>query len=172
MEKSIAHKGDMNAAGNQMFPDGLVPWNGESPPDIKKGDRHWTGRLRSCGYCGSMHPADVAAAIRAGATGSWADMKYGWPHKAYFDGIPNPHAGTPEIRVSATYQKERDWVKDGELWRAPSQPASDTTSGKFYTVHLMDATIDDREVIEGHLGLHFEFLDDGKVSWKRVIRNE
>jgi hypothetical protein len=32
----------------------------------------------------------------------------------------------------------------------------------------MDATPEDRDVIEKHLGLHFEFRNDGKVSWQRV----
>jgi hypothetical protein len=169
MEYSIAHRDGMNLVGQDMFPNGRVPWRDSEPPDLGN-ENHTTGRLRSCAYCGSMHPADVAAAIRAGARGEWADMKYGWPHKAYFTGIPNPHAGMLEARAFANYQPEgkTDWVKVGKFWREPGTPAEATTYGKFYSVHLMDATAEDRAVIESHLGLAFHFIDDGKVSWRPV----
>ena len=172
MEYSIAHRDGMNLVGEGLWPDGRVPWDDAAPPEVASGDeRRMTGRLRNCGYCGSMHPADVAAAIKAGAKGEWADTKYGWPHKSYFDGIPNPHAGLLESRASANFKSEEhlDWTPTGDgHWREPGKPAPATTYGKFYTVHLMDAAPEDRVVIEKHLGLHFEFTDDGKVSWQRV----
>jgi hypothetical protein len=172
MEYSIAHRDGMNLVGAGMWPDGRVPWEDATPPDIESGDnRRTTGRLRSCGYCGSMHPADVAAAIEAGAKGEWADMKYGWPHKSYWEGIPNPHAGMLEVRSSANFKPDDhpDWIQvDEHHWREPGTPAAATTWGKFYTVHLMDASPEDRQVIEKHLGLTFVFTDDGKVSWRRV----
>lgn len=164
----------------RFHPDGNVPWSEATAPDIQAG--RTTGRLRSCQYCGSMHPADVAAAIRAGAMGHWADFKYGWPHKAYFDGIPNPHAGMLESRHSHSSPPQAQidagkWIKvptgrfsetTGEptfSWHKPGQPAAATTDGKFYTVHLQDATPEDREIIERHLGLRFTF--DGKgVGWE------
>ena len=81
-EKSIAHRAGMNQYGESKYPDNLVPWRSETPPVWPAADaNHATGRLRSCWYCGSMHPADVAAAIKAGAQAHWADHKYGWPHK-------------------------------------------------------------------------------------------
>lgn len=47
------------------------------------------GLTRFCSYCGSVHPADLAAAIQtAGATLSPSDQKYGWPHKFYVEGAP------------------------------------------------------------------------------------
>jgi hypothetical protein len=142
-----------------------------------------TGRLRSCGYCGSMHPEDVAAAIRAGASGHWADRKYGWPHKAYFDRVPNPHAGLLEVRSSSSHpqrgfdrkvseprydQRTGERVADYVTYTEQPKPASPTTDGKFYSVHLQDATPEDLALIEQHLGLHFEFLPDGGVKWKAV----
>ena len=66
-------------------------WRSAVAPNLETGQT--TGRLRACEYCGSMHPADVAEAIRRGAAGSFADFKYGWPHKAYFERVPNPHPG-------------------------------------------------------------------------------
>lgn len=165
-EFSIAHKFGMNNIGQSHWPDGRVEWRDAQPPESTGCSR--TGRLRSCGYCGSMHPTDVANAIKSGATGSWADRKYGWPHKAYFEGIPNPHAGLPEVRASANFKPEGhpDWIQDGDHWHEPPRPAAEKTHGKFYSVHLQDATPEEREIIEKHLGLHFEFLDDGRVSWK------
>lgn len=160
----------MNHIGTRLYADGLVPWREAKPPEKTGHSR--TGQLRGCGYCGSMHPADVAAAIRAGATGSWADRKYGWPHKAYFEGVPNPHAGLLEVRGSANFKPEGydDWIQDGEHWHEPPRPAPERTHGKFYSIHLLDATPEDREIIEAHLGLHFDFKEDGSVSWARVLK--
>ena len=186
-ELSKAHLVDMNLYGQQMFPDGLVPWNDARPPSLTGGpDEVITGQLRSCSYCGSMHPADVATAIRAGARGEWADRKYGWPHKAYFHDIPNPHVGLLESRSTSSNppQSEIDagkWrhvqsgynSRTGEptyTWHEVGKPASLTTHGKFYTVHLMDATPEDRNVIEQNLGIAFNFMDDGRVAWKGISR--
>ena len=51
-------------------------------------------------------------------------------------------------------------------WAERGKPADVTTWGKFYTVHLKDATPDDRTTIEAAMGLKFEFLDGGRVSWQ------
>lgn len=172
-EKSIAHIGNMNSIGKGKWPDGLVPWRDPVAPDMKTANTT-TGRLRGCDYCGSMHPADVAAAIRAGAQFHWADFKYGWPHKAYGRNIPNPHAGLPESRMSTSRPPEGE---EDRFVRLPAgyynqatgepeytycekpKPAPDTTHGKFYSVHLKDATKEDRETIERHLGARFVFDD-------------
>lgn len=125
-----------------------------------------------------MHPEELAAAIKAGATVEWADRKYGWPHKVYVSGVPNPHAGMAEAlsicnfeqpgydRIASPRYNERtgervadhvDWVK--------KSVAGPTTHGKFYSVHLQDATPEDREVIERAMGLRFTFHDLGGVHW-------
>lgn len=178
-ETTRVHEHDY--ACKTYHPDGNVPWREATPPDMTAG--RTTGHMRSCQFCGSMHPADVAAAIRAGAKGSFADMKYGWPHKAYFHEVPYPFKGLPESRHSASQppQAEIDagkWVRvpDGFSrstgapefrWAATPVPAAATTTGKFYTLHLQDASPEDRDTIERHLGLRFEF--DGKgVGWKSV----
>lgn len=177
-EYTSVHANDHQAC--TFHPSGVVPWREATPPDIQAG--RTTGHLKTCSYCGSMHPADLAAAIRAGATGSFADWKYGWPHKAYFDGIPNPHAGMLESRCSKSHptQQEIDsgafiQVPDGfdprtgkpvSRWVEAGKPAPATTSWKFYTVHLQDATPEDRDTIERALGLRFKF--DGRgVSWEQ-----
>lgn len=167
-EYSNAHNKGMNRIGTAMFHDGLVPWEESTPPDIEKGEEYWTGRIRACAYCGSMHPADIANAIRAGAQGEWADRKYGWPHKAYFTNIPNPFAGMLEIRGSANFLCD-GWCDMGNGHsHAPAEPAEEKMTGKFYSVHLLDACLEDRDIIEKHLGLHFVFRDDGGVSWSAI----
>lgn len=184
-EKSKAHLNEMNHCGDQMWPDGLIDWHPQRPPDLSKNaSRYNTGRLRACGYCGSMHPADVAQAIRAGALGKWADRKYGWPHKVYFEDIPNPFEGMKEVRSSCS--GGNGYRPDGEGWELRKEPrynertgervadyetwiqvstAGPTIWGKFYSIHLMDASPEDRETIEKHVGLHFEFTDDGRIRW-------
>lgn len=167
-EMSIAHKFDMNSLGNDMFPNGLVPWRDAMPPDpLNNLDRRSIGSLRSCHYCGSMHPSDIAAAIKAGYHGEWADWKYGWPHKSYWL-IPNPFEGQIECTTRQGFPPKLDapgnWQKVGEAWFRLS-PAPKITQGKFYTVHLQDATPEERQLIEQELGIHFEFLADGRLKW-------
>lgn len=161
-------------------------WRDAQPPlwpPAQDGSHRKTGRLRSCEYCGSMHPADVAEFIRKGASGSWADFKYGWPHKAYFDNIPNPFVGLIESRCSRSNPPKEEieaglWIKLKETqWNTTyyhelGSPAPQHTYGKFYSIHLLDASIEDKAVIEQHLGLEFTFGDGNKtVSWKRITRS-
>jgi hypothetical protein len=177
----------MNHIGLHLYPDKLVPWNEAIPPDMANA-RTTVGRLRNCGYCGSMHPSDVAAAIKEGAKGHFADQKYGWPHKAYFDDVPNPFAGMLESR-SSTSRPTPDELEAGkyitipgdfvvvdqqtghserkmEYYGAPT-PAGNKTYGKFYSVHLQDATPEERDIIEHHLGLRFLF-EDGGIRWTLI----
>jgi len=172
---SVAHKDNVNPFG---VTDGLVPWRPERKPELKVG--FTTGRLRGCGYCGSAHPADIAAAIRAGAIGRLADFKYGWPHKAYFDGVPNPHAGALEYKFSTNRPGNEFPIKvqdgfderTGEpkyVYYGEGEPSPSTTHAKFYTVHLQDASPGDRELIEQRLGLNFRF-ENGLVYWKTLDR--
>ncbi|MCY0854359.1 hypothetical protein [Cupriavidus sp. D39] len=51
-------------------------------------------------------------------------------------------------------------------WHEAGKPAAPTTYGKFYMVHLQDATPEDRATIEKHLGIAFEFTPEGSVSWR------
>lgn len=173
-DTSIAHR--LDASARTFHPDGNVPWRPETPPDIDAG--RYFGCLRSCEFCGSMHPVDLAAAIRACATIEWADFKYGFPHKVYVHGVPNPHAGMMEIRSSANFeqpgyerlatprydQRTGERVEDYVEWVKKEQ-AGAKTWGKFYVVHLQDATVEDRVVIERAMGLKFDFTKPGFLSW-------
>lgn len=180
---STAHKGAIHFQFADKYPGDVTGWrDAEAPVWPADDERRTTGRLRACDYCGSMHPADVAAAIVAGATGEFADWKYGWPHKTYFDGIPNPHVGMIESRAGNSHppQAEIDagkWIRvrigfnstTGEpmySYRDAGKPAAPTTHGKFYSIHLQDATAEERDIIQQHLGLVFTF-EDGRVRWRK-----
>jgi hypothetical protein len=182
------HAGDHLA---QRFQEGgCYPWSAPRSPEeddclsgMRSAREWWT-----CGYCGSMHPQELAAAIRLGATVSWADFKYGWPHKVYVAGAPNRYAGHGEIRSGVSYcgsppQAEIDagkWERyhngfdstTGERtysYRTPlpaPTPAREHAHGKFYTLHLQDASTEDRAVIEAAMGLRFHF-DGDTVRWER-----
>lgn len=77
MTTSCAHKGDWMLQspfklGLEYGDDGTVPF------EAREGKQH-------CAFCGSLHPTEVVALLKAGAAIHFADWKYGWPHKAYLD---------------------------------------------------------------------------------------
>lgn len=126
---------------------------------------------RTCGYCGSLHPEDFATAdVARGGRVERADMKYGWPHKVYID-VANPEPDRVYCVGSSTEadgDRYRAWkdLTDGEreavrssgsLYppeRDPEQPddfgrvrgfyfgARPSLHAKFYTVHLLEPTLD------------------------------
>jgi hypothetical protein len=105
-----------------------------------------------------MSPANLAAAIQAGARMELADMKYGWPHKWYISGAPNPFAGMMEIR---SYKSD----VDGKQLSGPEEAAKATTDhGKFYTIHLNDATDEEKNIIARGMGYWITFTDDGNIE--------
>lgn len=165
-----------------------------SPPRAPEDDKSWGGMRTArewwtCGYCGSMHPQELAAAIRLGATVSWADWKYGWPHKVYVDKAPNRYVGHGEIRSGVTFCGRPDQAEiDAGKWEryqsgfdsntgqpaysyrtplpAPT-PASEHAWGKFYTLHLQEASAEDRAAIESAMRLQFHF-DGDSVRWEPI----
>lgn len=228
---SVAHKGEMNHFGAEKWPDGLVPWRPATPPNLQapypESQYCTTGRLRSCGYCGSMHPSDLVAALKAGARVHWADQKYGWPHKIYVEDIPNPHVGMLESRMGCSHATafcpakgapcehgeqsayrppadccmttrphdvatgtssgrpvvlkqngfDQSTGKPTYTWRDPGEPAKATTDGKFYSRHLLDATPEEREVIERAMRRSFLWHEgklwygpytEGGLTWEKV----
>lgn len=171
--------------------DGSYAWSNPLSPEedtcrsgMRTAREWWT-----CGYCGSMHPQDLAAAIRLGATVSWADFKYGWPHKVYVDRAPNRYVGHGEIRSGVTYcsRPPQSEIEAGKWERyqtgfdsqtgeptysyrtplPPATPAGEHAHGKFYTLHLQDASPEDRAVIETAMGMRFHF-DGDRVRWERI----
>ena len=121
---------------------------------------------------------------------SWADRKYGWPHKFYAKGIANRHPETLRIITALSAgQEDRMERETGYQWYAIADiPAGTDVSGwrledggythvglgsdkthfvKFYTMHLADPAIsaEAKDAIERASGLRFRF-EDGRVSWE------
>lgn len=106
---------------------------GDEPPvQTHCGQRHWEPfePYRSCSYCGSIHPEDLLAAIKAGATLGGSDWKYGWPHKFYVEHIPNPYPDLPIVTRHTTA---------GGVWTCGEpHPAGPFVRAKWYNKHLHD----------------------------------
>ena len=54
-------------------------WGGWGWAEPSRGEH-----FRRCNFCGSLHPEDFAVEPQV-ARVSWADRKYGYPHKVYVD---------------------------------------------------------------------------------------
>ncbi len=152
----------------------------------RDGDDRSGQHFRTCSFCGSIHPADLAAEAVWEAV--WADRKYGWPHKFYAD-LPNrdpdrlftlaatsgerrPHSGWTAVadlsdEQLAAISRDR-WPMESTTWllfgRRPVLHA------KFYVAHLADPAVAGvRADIERRCGLSFDFAvgADGvrQVSW-------
>jgi hypothetical protein len=134
----------------------FLVWREARRASEDKDNKLKTNRITSCGYCGSCRPDELAKALQNGAHLSSADRKYGWPHKFYVEKMPNPFPGEPEIR---TYGPGPNDI-------GPAEPAGPYIFAKFYTEHLMDASPEDRDVIEKAMGMRFEFGEDSSVKWK------
>lgn len=191
--------------------------------------------FRSCSFCGSINPEDLAAVpagsgcgyplcpaprgelaqihfpppgedgrereyaeglphryVDTGWRASWADQKYGWPHKFYVEGLqsrdpsmlhcvgssnsPDHPGGGNWIRAEDLTRQQKKIIKaDGmhsssrgdrfEGWYLLEPRA--TLHAKFYSIHLADPAISDevKEKITQVCGLRFRFLPDGRVSW-------
>ena len=122
---------------------------------------------------------------------SWADRKYGWPHKFYVD-IPNrsPDAlfviGSQYGPSQAPRPDGLEWVAWADLSRAQRKIAKRdgcdrdphpnyvgfgthaSHHAKFYTKHLADPAIsqDVKDTIQRVSGLRFTFTDDGRIGWE------
>lgn len=139
---------------------------------------HWLPPLRGehfrrCSYCGSIHPADLAAdadsikpiAILTEHAGreiyvDWSDRKYGWPHKFYVH-VPNKDPEALFVTGSSSHPGPgfRAWdeltKEEKAVVRRDGDHRKDTETwfyqigtrghhfGKFYSVHLNDSSVDD-----------------------------
>jgi hypothetical protein len=221
-------------------------WGGWEWREPRRGDH-----FRTCSYCGSINPEDLAAEIGpqgrcagCGATGweahfrntidlavrhgidggllaledlsdderrryevpehpydpgtpyaSWADRKYGWPHKFYvenlrprdpsllhcfshFSGTEKP-AGSLEYVAAADLTREQKKILESDGMGPRDEGYSgwyafrprDHLFAKFYTAHLADPRVpaEAREKIETASGVRFHFTGDGRVSWHGTL---
>lgn len=97
--------------------------------------------FRTCSYCGSIHLEDLYnLMLKHPIKLDVADWKYGWPHKAYVEGIPSSLRGQKVCRSS------RSTWEDGQQKYEPVfsiEPENATAWAKAYFVHLTDEGFDD-----------------------------
>jgi len=90
----------------------------------------YSDTFRTCSWCGSIHPEDLYNAMKAGvARLGGSDWKYGWPHKFYVYGIPNPKAGQT-VEIGSSYENR---VNTPIMGAAPQ-----FLHAKWYNEHLTD----------------------------------
>jgi hypothetical protein len=89
------------------------------------------GAVRSCSYCGSMHPDDFFDAIERGCEIGPTDKNY----KVYVD-YPDPRAGEQRIVSAITFEpreEERDrWIPVSEKECADLERDGWSVEGKLY----------------------------------------
>lgn len=135
-------------------------------PRGRRDDSPYAETFMTCGYCGSISPEDLYhAATLLPIRFDPADQKYGYLHKFYIEGIPNPIAGQLAIGYTRSYLGD-DGVRQEERHDAP---APTFVHAKFYTRHLDELEDPARTAM---LALFTERTDwdwgyDGKV-WYRV----
>lgn len=199
-------------------------WGGWEWRAPRRGDH-----FRTCSYCGSIHPEDLAAEIipqgkclGCGAESlaahyrmdmeespgrpshvydpgagyaSWADQKYGWPHKFYVEGIRPRDPSLLHCYMHQTGDRQpegrADWVAAADLTREQKKilvsdgmgPRGEDYSGwyafrprtalfaKFYTVHLADPRVPAavKDKIETASRVRFHFPEEGRVRWHGVL---
>ncbi len=151
------------------------PWGGWSWREPMRG-----AHFRTCSYCGSIYPDDLAVEFERGAQADWADQKYGWPHKFYVQ-VTNREPDGLFVLGSSTHESDnyRAWK---DLTRAERKAVRRDGHGKdsyyllgqrpthfakFYTAHLADGALSDetRAAIERGCGRVFTF-EDGTVRWR------
>lgn len=132
-EKPTCH--DSKTASVFKFENMAKVWR---DPETVREDGGQGRPYRACSYCGSIHPEDLMKFIAGGATLHGADWKYGWPHKFYVEGIPNPIVGQ-RIQCGGRYSMDKDGNK---LFEPDYMEASATVHGKWYNEHLLDAGYD------------------------------
>lgn len=158
-------------------------WGGWYWRDPSHGEHY-----RTCSYCGCINPVDLAAEPEW--TASWADWKYGFPHKWYADIVNR----TPEQRYIFTAchgDRPRNFLtghEDDRWIRASDIPEDVNTEGwrdiehdydwvqlgtrahhhaKFYTRHFADPALlpTIAEDLMRRSGLRIEFTGT-TITWE------
>ncbi len=143
-----------------------VGWRAANPESEPYGTS-----FRTCAYCGSIHPGDLLEAIeKGGVTFDVADWKYGWPHKAYVNGIPNPIAGK-DVRMGSRSHTGPDGVHVNEPLISPAPKFS---HAKWYNLHLLDDGFDTEaqtaliEKLAVYMGIQFRVEGD-ELLYSRAV---
>ncbi len=141
-------------------------WSPAEIMGIVKPDGYHSNRpFRTCWYCGSIHPEDLYNALIATPTITLeqADWKYGWPHKIYVNGMPNPNAGQ-NVRVGTGVDGKPSYGK-----------ASSDLFAKWYNDHLRDEGFDNEawnalaQELHKRTGIAWLRDSNGNVAWRKGV---
>lgn len=144
--------------------------------------------FRHCSFCSSIHPEDMMKGFEAGARAELSDMKYGWPHKHYIGGIPNPYAGQPTRVGSISLGMEdgkpqeptpeqlkgySDWTlnKNGVWQGLLIRPAAEKLRAKWYNEHMKDFDSNSFLLFEAMIRPHLRIewvLSNDQLGWRKV----
>lgn len=146
-DRPTCHDRDPNAARFEA-----IQWR---PPRGRSGlEDPYDRPFRTCSYCGCVHPCDLMdLAAEHELQLEMADWKYGWPHKFYIEGIPNPAEGQTVLHygyaardrllaMAAPGYKPEPYDDCGRGWRVVvgTGTAPRTVVAKWYNLHLVDLT--------------------------------
>lgn len=143
---------------------------GKASYEVRNADGAYGVNAKHCSYCGSLSPeALVLILSNKGVSLELSDQKYGWPHKFYVSGIPNPLAGQTVKMGSKSWTDE---VTGKRKHEDTMSPAPLTLTCKFYNVHLLDVKGTPEFDIVSDLifeksGIRF-FIQDDKLYVKRA----
>lgn len=120
---------EIKCHNGQMFADVHKPvWNPPNPLREPCGTP-----FKTCSYCGSINPEDLLGYLESfqSITMECADWKYGYPHKFYVYGIPNPLAGK-QVKIGSSC---RNGISEDTMGKASADAFT-----KFYSTHLLDCS--------------------------------
>jgi hypothetical protein len=123
--------------------------------------------FRTCSYCGCIHPADLIAGLAVGAKLGGSDWKYGWPHKFYVEGIPNPLAGQETVRSSKSWT-DKETGESKVIYTTSVERAG--THAKWYNDHILDiehepTRIEFCRILAEHAHIKFEVVDGVRLKY-------
>ncbi len=131
--------------------------------------------FRTCSHCGSMNPEDLVKALEAGASLEGSDWKYGWPHKFYVTGIPNPSPDTILLLGYSSGGRNPDGTPIRGIRDLKWDKAGPVRRGKFYNDHLLDLEPElfarVSKVLVEKSGIEFKIGDDGKLHYRAPHHN-
>jgi hypothetical protein len=151
--------------------------------------------FRVCSFCGSMHPEDLVAALKAGARLSGSDWKNGWPHKFYVHDIPHSHPDRevykggrsgPKYRcVTCGFEPDpvtfppklcehvrssRDYEVIGHYSHNDFGPVGLVLQGKWYNDHLADLSMEAfaelAHLLKERAGIEWSRGADGRIGYR------
>ncbi len=168
-ERPLCHGG---AESTNLSSAGPIYWRQPDPQGRSFRDDNPYGSpygypFQTCAQCGSLSARDLFRYLTDADLRvllDMADWKYGWPHKFYVEGIPNPKVGQ-QVSAGSRYGPGDNGK---EMIVHLKGPAPAYTHAKFYNRHLLDLNPSAFEAVVHLLrvrsGIRFN-VKDGRLGW-------